>query len=176
MNNLKLGLLPVILIAASMNTGCRCSHDPEPVLVTPEPLPTASASATSSSPAPAPVPSAQPPVEPVTVLELLPEHAVYVSGAKRAVLDSRAAAQAADREWDLPYPYQLTITGDAVSVDCGFFPTLQGTWRTAYCLEDNDRHPQKLYIWNERGTYTFSLGSTDYTGFSVGTPEEERDR
>lgn len=139
--NHKLGLIVPVIVAF---VGCKCPSEK------------------TSSVEPEPVKNKRPPTEERHVLELLPEYAVFNSEAGCVVINSKARAQEEGREWKIPYPYTFQ---EQRGVDCGFFPTLQGRWRTAYCLEEGKREPRRFYIEVVGDEYVFTIGGWEQRGY-----------
>lgn len=128
--------LPLILVSAALTACNSCSRQPQPPVV-PSAVPSEVVSV-------APVPSTPPPPvqPPPAVLEVLPVSAKAGGPTGCLTMQSRAPGM----PWNLPYPHQLVVS-TTPPVDCGFFPALQaGGWRTAFCLEGNERKPAKLYL------------------------------
>lgn len=127
-------VIPLVLL------GSHCRHGDPVVAVAPSAAPSVvpSAAPSTSSSSESVVES---PTAPLTVLDVVPESASWTD----SVGCLRMASRVAGKTWRLPYPHHLTL--EPGSLDCGFFSNVQQSgWRTAYCLEGNQRVPARLFL------------------------------
>jgi len=121
-------LLAVAAVIAALNIEARGADTPT--------CPSTSASSTASTPD-----SGAPDAGGVEVTwSPIPEDDVLVGAYGCARITSRENSE----DWAYPYPWRIEIQ----KVDCFFFPKPHGEkkWRTAFCLEDDERKSMKLYL------------------------------
>jgi hypothetical protein len=142
-----------------------------------------SASASSSAvpiPSASTAPSTSASVEkegvPPPVLRELPKNGEYIGtwkgrmGLKHCLrIREKEALLASGGEWNIPYPYYLTVREGFDEVeDCGFFPAIQGdNWRTGFCLEDEQRTATRIYLFDGGDENTI------YLSFDGTSPREK---
>lgn len=112
-------------------------------------------------------------VPPGVPLEYLPANRTYISTGQGYRLCLHIAARKDVPGNNTPYPYELTVLGTSVAIDCGFFGAMYDPgWRTAYCLSADKRSREVvrlfLYVVETDAVINVRIDTNDLGTFKEG--------